>query len=253
MLRSKQHRTPCWNISPITWHKSRKGWSKRKHERKGGGERKRRKRELIEKGRQTEGEEDNEDEPDVDDEVEEPKKKTKYDQRHPPCPRLQGLFGCRYLLVHLGAWLPSGHPYDNPVVSGDYIRTATSFSRAYRLTHALEHLTTELSKVLCAFNYRVWEFSRDMVAALHHFFPETKVCSAGDFECWAHRAVLFNQETRAHRDSRDAKFGYAVIVAFGSFTGGLCIEMKLYQEVGTSVDVSAGKVYQGFPGTHFDE
>ena|SRR5277367_2320250 len=54
------------------------------------------------------------------------------------------------------------------------------------------------------FNYRAWESSRDMIPALHYFFPETKICSAGDFEYWAHRAVLLNQVTLAHRDSRDA-------------------------------------------------
>jgi len=145
---------------------------------------------------------------------------TAYDQRHPPCPRLEKLFGHRYRLMHLGAWHATGHPNEPPVVSGDYIGTAGRLSHGYDLIRSLMFLTTELSILFAAFNTLAWSSARRFIAALNHFHPATNICKAGDYECWAHRAFLFNLETHCHRDIRDAMFGYAVIVVFGSFTGG---------------------------------
>jgi Oxygenase domain of the 2OGFeDO superfamily len=65
-----------------------------------------------------------------------------------------------------------------------------------------------------------WSSAHNFITALNHFLPETKICRAGDFDCWAHRAFLFNLDTHAHRDVRDYRLGYAVIVVFGAFTGG---------------------------------
>ena len=77
---------------------------------------------MLEVGPEDDG--DDEDENDGEDKGEDPrpKKKVKYDQHYLPCHRLQNLFGFRYALLHLGAWLATGHPYSMPVVSGDYMK-----------------------------------------------------------------------------------------------------------------------------------
>jgi hypothetical protein len=133
------------------------------------------------------------------------------DHRHPPNPVLLLKYGFQYALLHLGIWLATGHPYDPPVISSQFRGSAISLSRGYRLFKALEHLTTELSIIFAAFDPFAWSRARTFRAALGHFFPETTICQVGEFDCWAHRAFLFNQQTRAHRDVRDDRFGYAVI------------------------------------------
>jgi len=143
-----------------------------------------------------------------------------HDHRHPPNEKLLNMFGFRYALQHLGTWLATGHPYDDPVVSSDFIKNATWFSRSWRLFQNLGSLTYELSILFAAFDSMGWSHARRFIAALAHFHGHTQACMTDELECWAHRAFLFNQETRAHRDARDNRFGYAVLTTFGAFMGG---------------------------------
>jgi len=142
------------------------------------------------------------------------------DQRHPFSLRLSESFGPRHGLRHCGMWHATGHPHEQPSVSKDVIHTATLVRATTVLFSHLVLLTVELSILLCALDLHAWSSARRFIAALNHFNPEFSICRAGEFECWAHRALLFNLETHAHRDLRDDRDGYAVIAVFGSFVGG---------------------------------
>jgi hypothetical protein len=143
-----------------------------------------------------------------------------YDQRHPPNSAMADRFGHRFRLIHDGAWHATGHAHEPPMVSKDFISTAGRLSHSYTLFQRLAELTYRLCTLFGALDLDAWSSARRFIAGLNHFHPETNICKTGKWECWAHRALLFNQETRTHRDTRDAMFGYAVIVTFGSFTGG---------------------------------
>lgn len=154
---------------------------------------------------------------------------SKRDQRHPFSKKLFDLFGIRHGIRHCGMWHSTGHPYEPPSVSRDVLRTATLFRAASLLYQRLVSLTVELSILFSAFDPQAWSAARQFIAALQHFHPDFRTCRAGDFECWAHRALLFNLDTHAHRDLRDHRFGYAVIAVFGTFSGGEFVvpELKL--------------------------
>jgi hypothetical protein len=153
-------------------------------------------------------------------ELYEPTLPTIYDQRHPPNSGLAKVFGHRFRLLHLGVWHATGHAHEPPLVSRDFIGTAGRLSRTYSLFQSLAELTDQLCVLFAAFDIEAWSSARRFMAGLNHFHLETNICKTSEYECWAHRALLFNQETRTHRDCRDAIFGYTVIVAFGSFIGG---------------------------------
>jgi len=147
-------------------------------------------------------------------------KDSKQDQRHPFSARLGRLFGNRLGIRHCGMWLSTGHPHDPPSVSRDIIGTATLLRAATVLFKGLGLLTFELSMLFCAFDPHTWIAARQFIAALNHFHPDFEHCRVGNFECWSHRAFLFNLDTHAHRDLRDVRDGYATIAVFGSFRGG---------------------------------
>ena len=150
-----------------------------------------------------------------------PPKEPQRDQRHPFSRKLFELFGSRHGIRHCGMWHATGHPHEPPSVSKDVIHTAT-FARATAvLFRRLVLLTVELSILFCALDLETWSTARRFIAALAHFYADfSPFCRVGEFECWAHRALLFNLETHAHRDLRDNRDGYAVIAVFGSFVGG---------------------------------
>ena len=147
-------------------------------------------------------------------------KESRRDQRHPFSQKLFELFGPRHSIRHCGMWHATGHPHERPSVSKDAIRTATLVHATTVLLSHLVLLTVELSILFSAFDVPAWSAARWFIAALNHFNPDFGICRAGEFECWAHRALLFNLETHAHRDLRDDRNGYAVISVFGSFVGG---------------------------------
>jgi hypothetical protein len=93
------------------------------------------------------------------------------------------MFGFRYALQHLGTWLATGHPYDDPVVSSDFIKNATWFSRSWRLFHALGSLTYELSVLFAAFDSMGWSHARRFIAALAHFHGHSQACMTDELEC----------------------------------------------------------------------
>jgi hypothetical protein len=171
----------------------------------------------------------NEDEADFEPDSEEQASWERKDMRHPLNNKLRKRFGFRYTLKHLGAWLATGHPHEEPVVSKSFLNPAKSFSRSSRLFEALRPLTYELSILFAAFDSKGWGRARRIMAVLNHFHIHTKACTIGEFDCWSHRAFLFNQETRAHRDVRDDKLGFAALATFGSFIDGFLVipELKL--------------------------
>jgi hypothetical protein len=150
----------------------------------------------------------------------EPPKGSKQDQGHPYSARLSQLHGNRLGLRHCGMWPATGDPNELPFVSSDVIHTPTLLRAAATLFQHLRLLTVELSILFCAFDCRAWSIARQFIAALNHFHPDFSTCRVGRFECWAHRALLFNLDTHAHRNLRDDRDGYAAIAVFGSFTGG---------------------------------
>jgi hypothetical protein len=117
-------------------------------------------------------------------------------------------------------WLSTGHSNEAPFVSHDVIHTGTLMRATANLFQHLRLLMVELSILFSALDCRAWSTTRLFIAALKHFHPDFNTCCAGSFECWAHRALLFNLDTHAHRDLRDDRNGYAAIAVFGSFTGG---------------------------------
>lgn len=130
-----------------------------------------------------------------------------------------GLWG----VYHLGYWHAQGHSRGEPVLCGDMLRTAATYSATVAFFRAMGPMMQTVGRLFQEVDPRVYEQYR------RNYDLQSRASALGQFKvsnrsCFHCLAVLVNAQVGPHKDSNDVKEGWVVMACFGEFEGGeLCL------------------------------
>lgn len=112
------------------------------------------------------------------------------------------------------------HPqHKPPVVSKNYIDTASAFASASELIEQIHGCSHRVNCILEAIDPEQFTAMKKLNEAAQTI-PYVKALSAIDCLLFEGRHIIFNRQTPLHTDDLDPWTGWAILVAFGQFTKG---------------------------------
>ncbi|KAK7001023.1 hypothetical protein R3P38DRAFT_3217788 [Favolaschia claudopus] len=137
------------------------------------------------------------------------------------------------------AWLPIGHPHDDPVPSRDMLKTGTGFAASLNLVGQLRLVSHRVNCLLEAIDPTHAQQLRDVHSAASKRYRFYDILGTKDPLYMEGRELMYNRQTPLHADKSDPKAGWAVLVVVGPFTGGdlfiPCLNLQMVYTHGTII------------------
>ncbi|KAK7055063.1 hypothetical protein R3P38DRAFT_2760345 [Favolaschia claudopus] len=139
------------------------------------------------------------------------------------------------------AWLPIGHPHDNPVPSRDMLKTGKGFAASLQLIAQLRLISHRVNCLIDEIDPTHSAQLQELHASACKRYRFYDILGTKDPLYMEGRELMYNRQTPLHADKSDPKNGWAVLVVVGPFTGGdlfiPCLNLQMRYTHGTMIMV----------------
>ncbi|KAK7016253.1 hypothetical protein R3P38DRAFT_3203035 [Favolaschia claudopus] len=139
------------------------------------------------------------------------------------------------------AWLPIGHPHDNPVPSRDMLKTGKGFAASLQLIAQLRLISHRVNCLIDEIDQTHSAQLQELHASACKRYRFYDILGTKDPLYMEGCELMYNRQTPLHADKSDPKNGWAVLVVVGPFTGGdlfiPCLNLQMRYTHGTMIMV----------------
>lgn len=114
-----------------------------------------------------------------------------------------------------------------PVISGDYLQTASGFHHATALLSNLTFLSIRVNEWLRVIDPLQYQSLETLMTKVEKDHPYMKALKILDPLLMEGRAIMYNRTTPPHRDSRDPRVAWSCLVVLGRITSGALFISRL--------------------------